>query len=321
MKRLIGSTILLVLIFGLSLLSPAAVEAFAGMLPAVTSLLAAIFAGAVFIRWRQNRRRYLLFWGIGLTFYALGTAMEAFYGFFGWQPWAFKLYYLSGALLTAAWLRPGMIQLLGRHWVPKVTLVLLSLGTLYGFYEVTRADLEPAFMSERLQSITASDIPAEELLTLAGQTVATSGGALMDVWARTLTQEAGINVEQVTESPERMGYGLRKGDAIVGTRTLMGQQGIDLSNVPASPASKTPFFVARNGKVHGYIGFAPALELNGSAIVRTTSSARSVTPFFNIFGTLALTSSARWHWLAARSTRRFCFGVSGCCTSAWLVTF
>lgn len=39
MRRLIGPTILLVLIFGLSLLSPAAVEGFAGMLPAVTALL------------------------------------------------------------------------------------------------------------------------------------------------------------------------------------------------------------------------------------------------------------------------------------------
>jgi hypothetical protein len=42
MKRLIGPTYFVVVPFGLSLLSPAKVEAFAGMLPAVTALLAVV---------------------------------------------------------------------------------------------------------------------------------------------------------------------------------------------------------------------------------------------------------------------------------------
>ena len=35
-------------------------------------------------------------------------------------------------------------------------------------------------------------------------------------------------------------------------------------------------------------GIGPALELNGAAIVRTTSNARSITPFFNVYGVLTL---------------------------------
>ncbi|HEY0603672.1 MAG TPA: hypothetical protein VGD58_12210 [Herpetosiphonaceae bacterium] len=295
LKRFAGPALLVVIAFGFSLLSPAAVEAFAGMLPAVTSLLATVFAITVFARWRNNGRRYLLFWGIGLSFYALGTAMEAAFGLLGWSPWIFRAYYLSGAVLTAAWLGQGTIFLLGKRWLPVASLVLLSLGTLYGLYEVGRADLEPAFMSDRLVTTISADssTTSDQVLALAAQTVATPGGALMDVWARTIAEEARIDLDQVTQPPQRLGYGIGKGDALVGTRALMEQQGIDIAQVAASvPQNVTPIYVAQNGRILGTIGFAPALELNGSAIIRTTSNIRSLTPFFNVYGTLALAGGA-----------------------------
>jgi len=294
MKKLLGPIFLVLAFFGLSLMSPDAVEAFAGTLPTVTALLATTFAVAVFSRYRHNGRRYLLLWGIGLTFFALGTAMEAFFGFVGWNPWAFKLYYLSGALLTAAWLGQGTIQLLGRRWLSKVTLALLIAGTLYSVWEVARADLEPGFMSEDFSGITAVDFDTspDQLLTLAAQTVATPGGALMDPWARTIAQAAEIDVDQVTERPERLGYGVRKGDVVVGTRALMEQMDINLRPTPPAANGETPMYVVQNGKLLGYVGIAPALELNGAAIVRTTSNARSITPFFNVYGVLTLAGGA-----------------------------
>ena len=295
LKRFAGPALLVLVAFGFSLLSPAAVEAFAGMLPTVTSLLAIVFAITVFARWRSNGRRYLLFWGIGLTFYALGTAMEAAFGLFGWSPWIFRTYYLSGAVLTAAWLGQGTIFLLAKRWLPTASLVVLSLATLYGLYEVGRADLEPTFMSDRLVSMISADnsTTSDQVLRLAAETVATPGGALMDVWARTIAEEAQIDLDQVTQAPQRLGYGVGKGDALVGTRALMEQQGIDVAQVatPPSPGS-APIYVAQNGRILGTILFAPALELNGSAIVRTTTNIRSLTPFFNVYGTLALAGGA-----------------------------
>jgi hypothetical protein len=294
-KRFAGPVLLVLLAFGFSLLSPAAVEAFAGMLPTVTAILALIFAATVFSRWRSNGRRYLLLWGVGLCFYALGTAMEAAFGFLGWHPLIFRTYYLSGAVLTAAWLGQGTIHLLGKRWLPQATLIGLSLATFYGLYEVGRAELEPTFMSDRLKTAISADTggTAEDVLRLAGETVATPGGALMDVWARTIVQQANIDVDRVTEAPERLGYGLRKGDTLVGTRTLMELQGVDVSPVTLTDAeAAAPIYVAQNGQVRGAIVFAPPLELNGSAIIRTTSNARSITPFFNVYGTLALAGGA-----------------------------
>lgn len=295
LKRFAGPALLVLVAFGFSLLSPAAVETFAGMLPTVTSLLATVFAITVFARWRSNGRRYLLFWGIGLVFYALGTAMEAAFGLFGWSPWIFRAYYLSGAVLTAAWLGQGTIFLLAKRWLPTASLVVLSLATLYGLYEVGRAELEPTFMSDRLVSTISADnaTTSDQVLRLAAETVATPGGALMDVWARTIAAEAQIDLDQVTQAPQRLGYGVGKGDALVGTRTLMEQQGIDVAQVttPPSPGS-APLYVAQNGRILGTILFAPALELNGSALVRTTTNIRSLTPFFNVYGTLALAGGA-----------------------------
>ena len=292
-KRLVGPLLLVVIAFGFSLLSPAAVEAFAGALPAVTSLLATVFAVSVLARWRQNGRRYLLVWGIGLTFYALGTAMEAVFGWFGWHPLVFRTYYLSGAVLTAAWLGQGTIQLLGRAWLTKLTLAVLTLATVYGIFEVGRAQLEPVFMSDRVANTAPlGQTTSDQLLKIAGETVATPGGALMDVWARTLANQANIDFEQVTAAPERLGYGLRKGDVVVGTHALARQLNIDTSLVSVRTAGDTPIFVAQGQQLLGVVWFEQPLELNGSAIVRTTSNARSITPFFNVYGTLALCGGA-----------------------------
>lgn len=293
-KRLIGPTALVLAAFGFSLLSPAAVEAFAGMLPLVTSVLATVFALTVFARFRENGRRYLLFWGIGLSLYALGTAMEAAFGWLGWHPLIFRTYYLSGAVLTAAWLGQGTIQLLGRGLWPRITLIALSLATLYGVYEVTRADLEPIFMSDQIALMSAQSdggglLPEDPRI---GQVVTTPGGALMDPWQRAIARAAKVDPKTVTTQPERLGHGLRKGDVVIGTKTLMDQLGIDVSTIEPADNTTVPIYIAQNGKVTSAYWFRPALELNGSAIIRTTSNIRTLTPFFNVFGTVALAGGA-----------------------------
>lgn len=292
-KRLLGPALLVVIAFSISLLSPAAVEAFAGMLPAVTSLLALVFTLTVLGRFRQNGRRYLLLWGIGISLYALGTAMEAAFGWLGWHPLIFRAYYVSGALMTAAWLGQGTIQLLGRRWLPQATLALLSLGSLVALYEVSRADLEPVFMSDRIaQSASLAATPNDPELQRIAQAVSTPGGAFMDPWQRAIARLGNVDPKQVTDAPERLGYGVRKGPVVVGTRKLMDQLNIDVTRISTAGDPNTPIYVAENGQARGAFFFKPPLELNGAAIVRTTSNARSITPFFNVYGTLALAGGA-----------------------------
>ena len=79
----------------------------------VSTIISFIFAGAVFYRYKQRGGIHLLFWGIGLLFYGVGTLMEAIM-LFTFAPLALKLWYLTGAMLTAAWLGQGTVNLLVR---------------------------------------------------------------------------------------------------------------------------------------------------------------------------------------------------------------
>ena len=82
-------------------------------LPFLSTAITFFFAAAVFNRYRLGRRPHSLMWGIGLTFYGLGTLAEAYLAL-RWSPTLLRLWYLTGAMLTAAWLGQGTIFLLVR---------------------------------------------------------------------------------------------------------------------------------------------------------------------------------------------------------------
>lgn len=83
------------------------------ILPIFSTLITFAFAASVLLRWRHKRPLHLLFWGLGLALYGLGTLSEVILGFTFSVP-ALKLWYLSGAMLTAAWLGQGTVFLLIR---------------------------------------------------------------------------------------------------------------------------------------------------------------------------------------------------------------
>lgn len=84
------------------------------VLPFVSTAITVAFAGAVLSRYFQGRRPHSLMWGIGLLLYAAGTFAEAYLAL-GWSDFLLRVWYLSGAMLTAAWLGQGTIYLLVRR--------------------------------------------------------------------------------------------------------------------------------------------------------------------------------------------------------------
>jgi hypothetical protein len=82
-------------------------------LPILSTIVTLIFTIAVFDRYHHRGGMHLLLWGIGLALYGLGTLTEAILAF-TFNPLAIKLWYLSGAMLTAAWLGQGTVHLLVR---------------------------------------------------------------------------------------------------------------------------------------------------------------------------------------------------------------
>lgn len=79
----------------------------------LSTIVAFAFTAAVADRYRRRGGFHLLFWAIGLFLYGLGTLSEVIL-IFTFNISTLKLWYLSGAMLTAAWLGQGTIYLLVR---------------------------------------------------------------------------------------------------------------------------------------------------------------------------------------------------------------
>ena len=82
--------------------------------PILSTIVTFIFAVAVLSRYRYKHGNHLLMWGIGLIFYGLGTLTEVILSL-TFSPIALKVWYLCGAMLTAAWLGQGTVFLLVRR--------------------------------------------------------------------------------------------------------------------------------------------------------------------------------------------------------------
>lgn len=100
-------------------------------LPILSTIITFIFAAAVFNRFRVRHGAHLLFWGIGLVLYGIGTLTEVVM-LFTYNELALKLWYLSGAMLTAAWLGQGTVNLLVRRQriAPTLNIILLLVSLL-----------------------------------------------------------------------------------------------------------------------------------------------------------------------------------------------
>jgi hypothetical protein len=159
-------------------------------LPFTSSVISFIFAFFVFKRYLARRRPHLLLWGIGMTFYGIGGFCEGYYGAFGWSSLVFRLWYLCGAVLVAAWLGQGTVYLLARRSWANALMVLLGLGSLYGLIRVFGAQLDPSLMTSSVH--TGSELSGHAIITpgvriltpffnLYG-TVALVGGAAWSAW-------------------------------------------------------------------------------------------------------------------------------------------
>jgi hypothetical protein len=82
--------------------------------PALTAVLAAIFALMLVDQWRDRRRGFQLAWAIGMLCYTFGSGAEALAAASGWSEPVYRVWYLAGAVLTAGWLGLGTAFLLGR---------------------------------------------------------------------------------------------------------------------------------------------------------------------------------------------------------------
>jgi hypothetical protein len=160
------------------------------LLPFVSCIVSFVFAFLVFRRYIRRRGPHLLLWGIGMTMYGIGGLCEAYYGAFGWNPLVFRLWYLFGAMLVAAWLGQGTVYLLAKRRWANVLMVILGLASLYGAIRVFGAQIDPAQMGRSLH--TGSELSGDAIVTKGVReltpffniygTLTLVGGAVYSAW-------------------------------------------------------------------------------------------------------------------------------------------
>lgn len=98
-------------------------------IPYLSTLVTFVFAITVFRRYLLRHGPYLLIWTIGLLWFGLGTLSEIILSL-TFSGLVLKLWYLCGAMLTAAWLGQGTLHLLVRRrgvaWALTGLLVAVS---------------------------------------------------------------------------------------------------------------------------------------------------------------------------------------------------
>jgi len=159
-------------------------------LPFTSCVVSFVFAFFVFKRYLERKGAHLLVWSVGIVFYGIGGFCEAYYGAFGWNPLIFRVWYLLGAILVAAWLGQGTVYLVAkRKWANRL-MALLALGSLYGLIRVFGAQLDPSLMTASVH--TGSELSGHAIVTpgvriltpffnLYG-TVTLVGGAAWSAW-------------------------------------------------------------------------------------------------------------------------------------------
>jgi hypothetical protein len=117
------------------------------LIPFLSSVISFIFAFILFRRYLIRKGPHLLVWGFGMVFYGIGGFCEGYYGAFGWNPTVYRLWYLFGAILVAAWLGQGTVYLLAnRKWAHGL-MILLVICSGYGLIKVLGAELDPKLMT------------------------------------------------------------------------------------------------------------------------------------------------------------------------------
>jgi hypothetical protein len=139
-------------------------------IPVLSTLVTFAFAAAVFRRFLFRHGPHLLLWSIGLLFFGIGTLAEVWLAF-SFNGIILKLWYLSGAMLTAAWLGQGTVHLLVRKrgvaWT--LTAILAAVSLLAAYLTLSAPLTAAASFYNTTQAISSQ---YKDILTRGGLTIA-----------------------------------------------------------------------------------------------------------------------------------------------------
>jgi hypothetical protein len=121
-------------------------------------------------RYRVGRSSAHLAWAAALASYAVAAGALSWGAAAGWSAPAFRVYYLGGALLTAALLGAGSLLLAGLRWAGPVALVYAGLAVGVALAVPLDAELSGPDVPESQEVL---DVWPARVLAIAGNTLGT----------------------------------------------------------------------------------------------------------------------------------------------------
>ena len=152
--------------------------------PLATSIVSLIFAIIVLDQFFARRKAHQLLWAIGLFMYAISAFTEFYWNILGHNEIIYRLWYLLGAVMVAAYLGQGTLFLLMRRKTANIIMAVLGLATLYTIIRLFTVQIDIAGLSKLTGvGVLPSDIRAivTPIFNTFG-TFALVGGALYSAW-------------------------------------------------------------------------------------------------------------------------------------------
>lgn len=110
-------------------------------IPLVTSIVSFVFGVTVLDQFFARRKPYQLLWALGLFMYGVSTFTEFWMGINGINEVMYRLWYLIGAVLVAAYLGMGTLYLLMKRKTAHVIMAVLGVASIYAVMRIFMVDL------------------------------------------------------------------------------------------------------------------------------------------------------------------------------------
>ena len=114
----------------------------AGWISLATALTGFILAIQVGSQYLQRRKPHQLLWAVALLMFATGAACQCYGEWLAWTPLTYRLWYLTGAMLTAAYLGQGTAYLQYKQKTANILMYILLAASLAGAVAVFIAPID-----------------------------------------------------------------------------------------------------------------------------------------------------------------------------------
>jgi hypothetical protein len=100
-------------------------------IPILTTLFTVYFTSILWNHYSSDHsKKYVLWWALGVFVYGAGTLTESLVTLFGWSPYFFRAWYITGAIYGGVMLAQGSAVLLFKPKAARITSILVIIVTV-----------------------------------------------------------------------------------------------------------------------------------------------------------------------------------------------